>query len=132
MILRGHGVEIGWDGETLVARGTTPEGRAAVNALDGTDRVSLRVAEIDAVAVLEAPRRVGGVVIVIEPSLEEHRLHFRRDTRLEFIALAAELEEAVDRHRDAARHVVDLTAPDEQSDPSDPADQPLAESSVSA
>jgi len=109
MIVRGHGVEITWDGETLVARGTTAEGRQAVHAPEGSDRVTLTVAEIDAVALLEAPRRVGGVLIVVERNLEEHRLHFRRDTRLEFAALAAELDEAVERDRAASPHQVDLT-----------------------
>jgi hypothetical protein len=109
MILHGHGVEVAWDGETLVARGTTADGREAVHAPEGSDRVSLSVADLDAVALFEAPRRVGGVVIVVERSLEEHRLHFRRDTRLEFAALAAELEEAIDRDRDANRDHVDLT-----------------------
>jgi len=123
MIVHGHGVEVRWDGETLVARGTTPEGRTALNAAEGSDRVTLSVADIDAVALLEAPRRVGGVLIVVERSLEEHRLHFRRETRLEFAALAAELEEVVDRFRAAAPHVVDLT---EESEPS------AADSSVSA
>jgi hypothetical protein len=109
MILHGHGVEVRWDGEILVARGTTPEGRAAVNAPEGTDRVTLKASDIDVVALLEAPRKVGGVVIVVEPSLEEHRLHFRRVARLEFTALAAELEEASDRARPTTRPVVDLT-----------------------
>jgi hypothetical protein len=109
MILRGHGVEITWDGETLVARGTTTEGRKAVHPPEGSDQVTLTVAEIDAVALLEAPRRVGGVLIVVERNLEEHRLHFRRDTRLEFAALAAELDEAVERERAASPHPVDLT-----------------------
>jgi hypothetical protein len=118
MILRGHGVEIGWDGETLVARGTTAEGRQAVNAPEGSDRVELTVAEIDAAVLLEAPRRVGGVLIVVERNLEEHRLHFRRDTRLEFAALAAELDEAVERERAARRHVdlTDRSAPSTEAD----------------
>jgi len=127
MIVHGHGVEVRWDGETLVARGTTPEGRAAVNAPDGTDRVTLKADGIDAVALLEAPRKVGGVVIVVEPSLEEHRLHFRRDTRLEFAALAAELEEASDRAR-TTRQVVDLT---EKAIPA-PADPAVDDSAISA
>jgi len=127
MIVHGHGVEVRWDGETLVARGTTPEGRAAVNAPDGTDRVTLKADGIDAVALLEAPRKVGGVVIVVEPSLEEHRLHFRRDTRLEFAALAAELEEASDRAR-TTRQVVDLTEQPDQ----EPAESDVTEDAVSA
>ena len=109
MILRGHGVEIGWDGETLVARGTTAEGRQAVNAPEGSDRVELTVAQIDAAVLLEAPRRVGGVLIVVERNLEEHRLHFRRDTRLEFAVLAAELDEAVELRRGLPGRHVDLT-----------------------
>ena len=128
MILHGHGVEVRWDGETLVARGTTPEGRAAVNAPDGTDRVTLTAAGIDAVALLEAPRKVGGVVILVEPSLEEHRLHFRRDTRLDFIALAAELEEASDLARSTTRRVVDLTEQPDQ----EPAESDVTEDAVSA
>ena len=118
MILRGHGVEIGWDGQTLVARGTTAEGRQAVNAPEGSDRVELTVAQIDAAVLLEAPRRVGGVLIVVERDLEEHRLHFRRDTRLEFAALAAELDEAIERQRRVPAHL-DLT---DRSTPTSEAD----------
>ena len=104
MILHGHGVEVAWDGDTLVARGTTADGRAAVHAPEGSDRVSLSVPDIDAVVLLEAPRRVGGVVIVVERSLEEHRLHFRRDARLEFAgARRRSCDEAVERDRYDAR-----------------------------
>ena len=91
MKLRGHLVEVAWDGSTLVARGTTAEGRELVNAGADDDRLSLVIDEIDGVAFLEAPRKVGGVLIVVDRSLTEHRLHFRRDSREGFERLAEEI-----------------------------------------
>ncbi len=67
----------------------------------------------------EAPRRVGGVLRVIDVSGAEHRLHFRRETRSEFRRLYEELSAAVDAERSErvprqepqAAAVVDRTAP---------------------
>jgi hypothetical protein len=109
MILHGHGVEIRWDGSTLAARGTTSAGREAVHAPEGAERLELAIEDIDAAILLEAPRQVGGVVIIVERSLEEHRLHFRRDTRLEFVTLVQEIEDAVRARPAAEPQVVRLT-----------------------
>jgi hypothetical protein len=92
MKLHGHLVEVAWDGSTLLAKGTTAEGRELVNAGEDHDRLSLVVDEIEAVAFLEAPLKVGGVVIVIDHSLTEHRLHFRRVSREGFERLAEEID----------------------------------------
>lgn len=94
MRLTGHLVEVEWDGSVLRARATSADGRALLAARTDDGRLALPVAEIAAVSVRDAPRRVGGLLLVTDTAGGEHRLHYRRDTLAAFHALAAELDAA--------------------------------------
>ncbi|MDA8434524.1 MAG: hypothetical protein M0Z98_00905 [Actinomycetales bacterium] len=130
MRLHGHLVEIDWDGEVLVARGTNADGRELVNAGTPDNRLVLAPADIAEVVFRDAPRFVGGVVRVVDTAGAEHRLHFRRDTRAEFHRLYEELAAAVaaarrgpaDQESGQPERLVDLTDPTTPPDPPDPAD----------
>jgi hypothetical protein len=118
MRLQGHLVEVDWDGDVLSARGTNADGRALLNAGTADGRLVLAPADIAEVVFRDAPRRVGGVLRVVDTAGAEHRLHFRRDTREEFHRLYEELSAAVAaaRPEPAERSaqpepLVDLTAP---------------------
>jgi len=110
MRLRGHLVEVDWDGSVLVARGTNAEGREFLSPGTDDGRLELSVAEIDDVDFRDAPRMIGGVLIVVDTAGHEHRLHFRRDSRDAFHQIYDELDAAVRQDR-AERPVVDLTGP---------------------
>ena len=111
MRLHGHLVEIDWDGNLLAARPTNSDGRALVNVSPDLARLELTPADISDVVFRDAPKRVGGVVIVVDAAGGEHRLHFRRDTREDFYRFSVELGDAVARAREQSPSVVDLTAP---------------------
>jgi len=105
MRLHGHLVEVDWDGEVLAVRGTNPDGRVLVNAGTDDGRLSLPADQIEAVVFRDAPRMVGGVLLVRDTSGGEHRLHFRRGGREAFHVLYEELASVVAR----SGHEVDLT-----------------------
>ena len=117
MKLHGHLVDIDWDGHVLVARGTNADGRALVNATGEDGRLVLAPTDIEALAFRDAPRMVGGVLRVVDGTGSEHRLHFRRDSRAQFLGLYQELAAAValakaeDQAHDDDPGVVDLTSP---------------------
>jgi len=111
MRVHGHNVEIDWDGLVLNARGTNLDGRTLLNAGTPDGRLEMSPADIDLVAFLDAPRRIGGVLIVVDTTGVEHRMHFRRPGREDFQRLTAELEDAVARVREQQAVVVDLTTP---------------------
>jgi hypothetical protein len=113
MRLHGHLVEIDWDGAVLDVRGTNADGRALVNAGTDDGRLHLPATEIDEVVFRDAPRHVGGVLLVIDTAGAEHRLHFRRGGREAFHALYEELEAAAESAR-SERPVIDLTEPVDQ------------------
>ena len=110
MRLHGHLVEIDWNGSLLAARPTNSDGRALVNVSPDLARLELTPADIADVVFRDAPKHVGGVVIVVDAAGGEHRLHFRRDTREDFYRFSVELGEAVARAHEERPSVVDLTA----------------------
>jgi len=109
MRLHGHLVEIDWNGSLLAARPTNSDGRALVNVSPDLARLELTPADIADVVFRDAPKHVGGVVIVVDAAGGEHRLHFRRDTREDFYRFSVELGEAVARAHEQHPLVVDLT-----------------------
>jgi len=110
MRLHGHLVEIDWNGQVLAVRATNADGRALLNAGTDDGRLELPAAEIDEVVFRDAPRMVGGVVLVVDRTGAEHRLHFRRSGREAFHQLSEELGSAAAQAR-ADRPVIDLTEP---------------------
>ena len=110
MRLRGHLVEIDWDGSVLAARATNAEGREFLASHTDDGRLELSLDEIDDVAFRDAPRMIGGVLLVVDTEGHEHRMHFRRVSRDAFHQVYDELQTAVESHR-AERAVVDLTEP---------------------
>jgi len=113
MRLHGHLVEIDWDGAVLNARGTNVDGRTLLNGGSADGQLELAASDIDLVAFRDAPRHVGGVLIVVGKDGVEHRMHFRRPAREDFQRLSVELEEAVARCREQAPAVIDLTTSDD-------------------
>jgi hypothetical protein len=133
MRLRGHLVEIDWDGSVLDARGTNAEGREFVNAGTEDGRLVLPATDIDDVGFRDAPRMIGGVLLVVDTAGDEHRLHFRRGGREAFRLLFDELD-ATARNNRAHRPVVDLTEPvdtTEAVDATEPQQDPAYDGSVS-
>jgi hypothetical protein len=121
MRLRGHLVEVDWDGSVLEARGTSAEGREFVNSGTDDGRLVLPAAEIDDVGFRDAPRMIGGVLLLVDVTGKEHRLHFRRGGREAFRLLSEELDETAVRNR-AERALVDLTeSAVDAEQPADPA-----------
>jgi hypothetical protein len=110
MRLRGHLVEIDWDGSVLAARGTNAEGREFLASHTDDGRLELTIDEIDDVGFRDAPRMIGGVLTVVDTDGHEHRMHFRRPSRDSFHQVYDELEVALREHR-AEVPVVDLTEP---------------------
>ena len=110
MSLHGQFVEIDWDGAVLHARGTTDDSRTLLSAGSADGRLELPASDIDLVAFLDAPRRVGGVLIVVGKDGVEHRMHFRRAAREDFYRLSVELDDAVASSREVAPTVVDLAS----------------------
>jgi hypothetical protein len=110
MRLRGHLVEIDWDGSVLAARGTNAEGREFLASHTDDGRLELTVDQIDDVAFRDAPRMIGGLLLVVDTEGHEHRMHFRRVSRDAFHQVYDELQAAVASHR-AEHPVVDLTEP---------------------
>jgi hypothetical protein len=110
MRLRGHLVEVDWDGTVLRAHGTNAEGREFLNAGTDDGRLALPAEEIDDAGFRDAPRMIGGVLLVVDAAGNEHRLHFRRGGREAFRLLFDELD-ATARNNRAHRPVVDLTEP---------------------
>jgi hypothetical protein len=108
MRLRGHLVEVDWDGHVLEARGTSAEGREFVNSGTDDGRLVLPAAEIEDVGFRDAPRMIGGVLLLVDVAGKEHRLHFRRGGREAFRLLSEELDATALRNR-AERPIVDLT-----------------------
>jgi len=110
MRLLGHLVEVDWDGVVLEARGTSAEGREFLNAGTDDGRLVLPAEQIDDAGFRDAPRMIGGVLLVVDSTGDEHRLHFRRGGREAFRLLFEELD-ATARTNRAQRPVVDLTEP---------------------
>jgi len=103
-------VEIDWNGQVLAVRATNADGRVLLNAGTEDGRLELPAAEIDEVVFRDAPRMVGGVVLVVDRTGAEHRLHFRRSSREAFLGLSEELDSAAAQAR-ADRPAIDLTDP---------------------
>lgn len=108
MRVSGHLVEVEWDGAVLRARATNADGRALLAAGTEDGRLVLPAAEIAAVSVRDAPRRVGGLLLVTATSGAEHRLHYRRDSLEAFHALADELDAAARPFRPVADETPDV------------------------
>ncbi len=116
MRLHGHLVEIGWDGAVLDVRGTTAQGRELLNSATKDGRLVLPAAEIEDVGFRDAPRMIGGVLLVVDAAGDEHRLHFRRDDREGFLRLFEELDAAARRNREE-RPAIDLTDSTDGTEP---------------
>jgi hypothetical protein len=115
MRLRGHLVEVDWNGIVLDAHGTSAEGREFLNPGTDDGRLVLPAEDIDDVGFRDAPRMVGGVLLVVDTAGNEHRLHFRRGGREAFRLLFEELDATARANR--ARHlVVDLTEPTDSAE----------------
>lgn len=127
MRLHGHLVEIDWDGDVLVARGTNADGRELVNAGAPDNRLVLAPADIAQVVFRDAPRFVGGVLRVVDTAGAEHRLHFRRDTRPEFHRLYEELAAAVAAARPEPpdQDAGEPERPEDLAGPAEPAPDPV-------
>ena len=108
MRVRGHLVEIDWDGSVLAARATNAEGREFLASTTDDGRLELAVDEIDEVGFRDAPRMIGGVLVVVDTAGHEPRMHFRRPSREAFHQVYDELEVALREHR-AEVPVIDLT-----------------------
>jgi hypothetical protein len=108
MMLRGHLVEVDWDGTVLDAHATNADGREFLNAGTDDGRLVLPAEQIDDASFWDAPRMIGGVLLVVDVAGNEHRLHFRRRGREAFRLLFEELD-ATARTNRAQRPVVDLT-----------------------
>lgn len=115
-------MEIDWDGDVLVARGTNADGRELVNAGTDDGRLVLTAADIHSLAFRDAPRMVGGVLRVVDTTGAQHRLHFRRGSRPEFLGLYQDLSAAVA----AAKAELRTAEGDEQPDVVDLTDQTSA------
>lgn len=85
-------VEVEWDDETLVARGTNKVGQVALrgpNADEGD--VALDRHEIAHVEFKDASRLANGNLVVHATTGEKYQLHFRRKQADDFRWLAGEL-----------------------------------------
>ena len=122
MDLKGHLVDVGWNGEILRLRATNADGRALANTSSEDGRLELAVEQIAEVWFRDAPRGVGGVLLVTGTDGEAHRLHYRRATREAFHELYVELSAAIVLCR-SEQSVIDLT--EATVDPSVASDLPV-------
>lgn len=114
MRFRGYGVEAVWEDDRLRAKGTTPQGRAEL----GLDEGWLEVAgtDIRSVRLRQAPRGIGGQLLVVESSGRELRLAYRRDAAEQVAAMHDAIRSRLaeqgiapeDHGEDEVREVVDL------------------------
>lgn len=108
MRFRGYGVEAVWEHDRLRAKGTTPQGRAEIGTDDGW--VTVDAADIRSVRLRQAPRGIGGQLLVVESSGRELRLAYRRDAADQ----VAEMHEAIRRRLEERGVVADETVPERE------------------
>ena len=92
MEIHGYMVDVEWDGEELVATGTTKAARMALRGQQhGDGPVRIARDAMASVTIKDASALVNGRITVRTAAGQEYKLHFRRKQAPEFRELAAAL-----------------------------------------
>lgn len=97
MQVRGYMVEAEWDGQTLVARGTSKAGTVALLGAEyGVGGASeMRLPRDEVASVVNVPPKVGGLVngevVVTSTAGRTYRMHYRRRDAQAWAGLVAAL-----------------------------------------